>query len=158
MRPEEGLRHVVRDTLDTLAASGNRFVLTSRYVARAHRALRDAGARFEVIHLPALSAVEVTAMLPPMGAVSAADREFLGRTVQALTDGRVSIRPGNLYRVLHRLAEQDLVTERSTSTADERRRYFRATARGRRLAAEQLAMYSELLRRVPPLREAVAHD
>jgi hypothetical protein len=30
-------------------------VLTSRYIARAHRVLRDAGARFEVIHLPSLS-------------------------------------------------------------------------------------------------------
>jgi hypothetical protein len=85
-----GLRHVLRDTLDALAASGNRFVLTSRYVARAHRALRDAGARFEVIHLPALSAAEVTAMLPPMGEVTAEDRDFHGRTVQALTDGRAA--------------------------------------------------------------------
>jgi hypothetical protein len=85
-----GLRHVLRDTLEALAASGNRFVLTSRYVARAHRLLRDAGPRFEVIHLPALSPAEVTAMLPPMGEVSADDREFLGRTVQALTDGRAA--------------------------------------------------------------------
>ena len=85
-----GLRHVLRETLDALAASGNRFVLTSRYVARAHRVLRDAGARFEVIHLPSLSPTEVTAMLPPMGEVTAADREFFGRTVQALTDGRAA--------------------------------------------------------------------
>ena len=62
-----GLRHVLRETMDALAASGNRFVLTSRYVARAHRLLRDSGARFEVIHLPSFSPAEVTAMLPPMG-------------------------------------------------------------------------------------------
>jgi hypothetical protein len=85
-----GLRHVLRETLDALAASGNRFVLTSRYVARAHRLLRDAGGRFEIIHLPALSPTEVTAMLPPMGEIGAEDREFLGRTVQALTDGRAA--------------------------------------------------------------------
>jgi hypothetical protein len=85
-----GLRHVLRETLDALSASGNRFVLTSRYVARAQRLLRDAGARFEVIHLPALSPTEVTAMLPPMGEMGAEDREFLGRTVQALTDGRAA--------------------------------------------------------------------
>lgn len=83
-----GLRHVLRETLDALAASGNRFVLTSRYVARAHRLLRDAGARFEVIHLPALSPAEVTAMLPPGD--TADDRDFLGRTIQALTDGRAA--------------------------------------------------------------------
>ena len=35
-------------------ASGNRFVLTTRYVARAHRLLRDAPPRFEVIHVPPL--------------------------------------------------------------------------------------------------------
>jgi hypothetical protein len=85
-----GLRHVLRETLDALAASSNRFVLTSRYVARAHRLLRDAGGRFEIIHLPALSPTEVTAMLPPMGEMGAEDREFLGRTVQALTDGRAA--------------------------------------------------------------------
>ena len=34
-----GLRHVLRELLQALAESGNRFVLTSRYVARAHRLL-----------------------------------------------------------------------------------------------------------------------
>jgi len=85
-----GLRHVLRETLDALVSSGNRFVLTSRYVARMHRLLRDTGPRFEVIHLPSLSPTEVTAMLPPMGEMAAEDREFLGRTVQALTDGRAA--------------------------------------------------------------------
>ena len=37
-----GLRHVLRELLQALAESGNRFVLTTRYVARAHRLLRDA--------------------------------------------------------------------------------------------------------------------
>jgi len=85
-----GLRHVQRELLQALADSPNRFVLTSRYVARAHRLLRDAGSRFEVIHLPALSAAEVTAMLPPLGETTADDREFLGRTIQALADGRAA--------------------------------------------------------------------
>src|SRR5215217_2083107 len=48
-----GLRRVLHDCIDGLAASGNRFVLTSRYVARALRLLRDRSARFEVIHMPA---------------------------------------------------------------------------------------------------------
>jgi hypothetical protein len=86
-----GLRHVLRELLHAMAESGNRFVLTSRYVTRAHRLLRDGHARFEVIHLPQLNASEVTAMLPPMGGDGAAeDREFLGRTVQALADGRAA--------------------------------------------------------------------
>ena len=52
--------------------------------------LREAGARFEVIHLPALSPSEVSAMLPPMGDTPIEDRDFLGRTIQALTDGRAA--------------------------------------------------------------------
>jgi hypothetical protein len=85
-----GLRHLLRELLHAVAGSGNRFVLTSRYVTRAHRLLRDGDARFEVIHLPQLNAAEVTAMLPPMGATAPDDREFLGRTIQALADGRAA--------------------------------------------------------------------
>jgi hypothetical protein len=85
-----GLRHVQRELLQALQESGNRFVLTSRYVARAHRLLRDASARFEVIHLPALSANEVNAMLPATGDPVTQDREFLSRSIQALSDGRAA--------------------------------------------------------------------
>lgn len=85
-----GLRHVLREMLHAMAESGNRFVLTSRYVARAHRLLRDGHPRFEVIHLPALTAAEVTAMLPPMGETSAEDRDYQGRTIGALADGRAA--------------------------------------------------------------------
>jgi hypothetical protein len=85
-----GLRHVLRDTLQALAESGNRFVMTSRYVTRAHRLLRDGSARFEVIHLPPLTPADVTAMLPPLGETPADDREFLGRAIHALADGRTA--------------------------------------------------------------------
>ena len=97
-----GLRHVQRELLQSLAESSNRFVLTSRYVARAHRLLRDGSPRFEVIHLPALSASEVTAMLPPMGEAAAEDREFLSRTIQALADGRAAY--------VHAISEASTVT------------------------------------------------
>ena len=43
-----GLRSVLRDLLSALASSGNRFVLTTRYSARAHRLLRQAGQRVAV--------------------------------------------------------------------------------------------------------------
>ena len=85
-----GLRHVLRELMQSLQESGNRFVLTSRYVARMNRLLRDGAARFEVIQLPALSASEVTGMLPPMGEAAPEDRDFLSRTIQALADGRAS--------------------------------------------------------------------
>jgi len=85
-----GLRHVLREMLHAMAESPNRFVLTSRYVARAHRLLRDGHPRFEVIHLPPLGAAEVTAMLPPMGDTPAEDRDYMGRTIQVLADGRAA--------------------------------------------------------------------
>lgn len=85
-----GLRHVLRELVQSLSESANRFVLTSRYVARAHRLLRDGSAKFEVIHLPALSPTEVSGMLPSMGEAAVEDREFMSRTIQALADGRAS--------------------------------------------------------------------
>jgi len=87
-----GLRHVFRDLVEALAASANRFVLTSRYVGRAHRLLRDASSRFEVMHVPALTPPEVTDMLAPIfdgyEQMATDDRDYLGRAVQALGDGR----------------------------------------------------------------------
>jgi hypothetical protein len=85
-----GLRHVLRELLQGLSESGNRFVLTSRYLARAHRLLRDGTARFEVVQLPVLTWSEVAAMVPPMGEASGEDREFVSRTIHALADGRAA--------------------------------------------------------------------
>jgi hypothetical protein len=84
-----GLRRVLHDFIDGLAASGNRFVLSSRYVARALRVLRDRPARFEVIHMPALGVDETLGILgPDPNAMDAHDAEYLARTVQSLGDGR----------------------------------------------------------------------
>jgi hypothetical protein len=89
-----GLRHVLRDLLEGLSGSPNRFVLTTRYVARAHRILRDATSRFEVMHLPPLSTSDVTAMLAPAfngyEQMPTDDRDYLGRAIQALTEGRAA--------------------------------------------------------------------
>ena len=57
-----GLRHVQREAVARLAASGSQFVLTSRFTVRTHRLLRDAPARFEVVHMPALEPSEAIAM------------------------------------------------------------------------------------------------
>ena len=75
--------------LDGIVESGNRFVLSSRYTARALRLLRDRSARFEVIHAPGLSVEDTLDMLDLPGA-PAADGEFTARTVHALGDGRPS--------------------------------------------------------------------
>ncbi len=57
-----GLRQVQRDFIAHLAASPAGFVLASRFTARTHRLLRDAPARFEVVHVPPLDASEVQAL------------------------------------------------------------------------------------------------
>ena len=89
-----GLRHVIRELVEALADSPNRFVLTTRYVARAHRLLRDAASRFEVMHLPPLQPSDVIAVLAPVFGgyerMATDDRDYLGRTVHALADGRVA--------------------------------------------------------------------
>ena len=89
-----GLRHVLRDLFEALATSNNRFVLTSRYVARAHKLLRDATARFEVMHVLPLTAGEITDLLAPAfngyDQVAVPERDDLSRTIEALSNGRAS--------------------------------------------------------------------
>ena len=96
-----GLRTVLRDLVNGLASSGNRFVLTSRYTARALRLFRDAPTQFEIIHVTPLSAVEIRATLPASaddkepGSAYREDeedraRDELARLVHALSDGRPS--------------------------------------------------------------------
>ncbi len=88
-----GLRRVLRDFIDSIAASPNRFVLTSRYTARTLRLLRDCPARFEVMHIPSLTAEDTLDILGPLaaggsGAEDAHEADFLSRTVLSLADGR----------------------------------------------------------------------
>jgi hypothetical protein len=95
-----GLRKVLHELMDGLSASGNRFVLTSRYTARTLKLLRDRSARFEVIHMPPLTAEDTLDMLGlggPLGTnngpggpgyIDSAEADYVARTVQALGDGR----------------------------------------------------------------------
>jgi len=104
-----GLRHVLRDLLEALAASPNRFVLTTRYVSRAHHLLRDAAPRFEVLHITPLAPIDVARTLAPAfnnyEQMATDDRDYLCRTVQALTDGR-SAYVRALAEQLHRMDER----------------------------------------------------
>ena len=83
-----GLRRVLHEFVDSLASSGNRFVLTSRYSARTVRLLRDGSSRFELIQVPALTAEDTLDILGPVPLPEVQDGEFVARTVQALSDGR----------------------------------------------------------------------
>ena len=89
-----GLRTALRELLKTLSSSANRFVLTTRYISRAHRLLRDATSRFEVIHVPPLSSAEVRDLMRSIDGGQAMLREdggseSLARAVYTLSDGRV---------------------------------------------------------------------
>jgi hypothetical protein len=89
-----GLRRVLHELVDTLSASGNRFVLTSRYPTRTLRLLRDRSARFEVIHMPPLTMEDTLDILGLDGAQFSSgdthEAEYVARTVQALAEGRPS--------------------------------------------------------------------
>lgn len=80
-----GLRQVQRDAIARLAASPAGFVLASRFTARAHRQLRDAPARLEVVHVPPMSAAEVQGLAERFDGGRA--RAHAG-AVAALTAGR----------------------------------------------------------------------
>jgi hypothetical protein len=83
-----GLRRVLHELVDGIALSGNRFVLTSRYVVRTLRLLRDRSARFEVIHMPGFTVEDTLDIVGMVSASDAADAEYTARTVHALADGR----------------------------------------------------------------------
>ena len=87
-----GLRAVLRDLVEMLAASGNRFVLSTRYVARAHRLLRDAPAQFEIIHVAPLTTAEIRATVaPPLDGHLEDDhplRDDTAAMVHGLSNGR----------------------------------------------------------------------
>ena len=72
------------------ATARNRFVCSSRYVARAHRALRDAARASKWCTCRRSRSADVAAMLPAADAASGIDRDDLAATIQALADGRAA--------------------------------------------------------------------
>ena len=63
------------------------------------------------------------------------------------TDGRVRMSPGTLYGSIKRMLADGLIEELTTGAAgaDERRRFYRITRFGRRVAAAEAARLSSLL-------------
>ena len=61
--------------------------------------------------------------------------------VNALTDGELQLEPGTLYRALHRMLKDGWLVESARRPAadvdDERRKYYRITPLGRRLATAE---------------------
>ncbi len=69
------------------------------------------------------------------------------QAIEGLTDGAGRLLPGTLYATLARMVETGLIEERDApdADADARRRYYRATAFGRRVAAAETARMARLV-------------
>jgi len=69
--------------------------------------------------------------------------------IAALTGGDMQLEPGTLYRALHRMLTDGWVVESTRRPAadldDERRRYYRLTPAGRRVAAAEAARLQRLV-------------
>src|SRR5438105_5799023 len=76
-------------------------------------------------------------------ALAADERHGYGllQEVASLTDGELQLEPGTLYRALHRMLKNGWVAESARRPAadldDERRRYYRLTALGKRIATAE---------------------
>ena len=85
-------------------------------------------------------------------ALADAERHGYGiiKEVEARTEGRVRLGPGTLYGSIKRLLEQGMVEESGerpdAALDDERRRYYRLTDFGRRVATAEAERLSGLVK------------
>lgn len=72
------------------------------------------------------------------------------REVNERTAGALKLYPGTLYANIKRLLEEGLVRETAAEPDpedhDERRRYYRITARGRKAAAAEITRLEDIVR------------
>ena len=72
------------------------------------------------------------------------------RKVAEQTEGRMRLGPGTLYSSIRVLLEEELIAEvehpRDPGVRDERRRYYRLTSAGRKLARSEAERLADLLR------------
>lgn len=85
-----GLRHVQRELIARLSNSPNRFVLASKFTTRTHRLLRDAPARFEVVHVPPLELGEAASLALHFEGARPEWARVVAPAVAALVGGRAA--------------------------------------------------------------------
>src|SRR5882724_10836819 len=86
--------------------------------------------------------------------IALADRDRHGysimQDVTARTDGKVQLSAGTLYSSIRRMLEQGLIEELAESpdpsSSDERRRYYRLTRFGKRVASAEVARLNTLVK------------
>jgi DNA-binding PadR family transcriptional regulator len=85
--------------------------------------------------------------------IALADRDRHGysimQDVSSRTEGKVQLSAGTLYSAIRRMLEQGLIEELAESpdpsSTDERRRYYRLTRFGRRVAAAEVGRLNALV-------------
>jgi DNA-binding PadR family transcriptional regulator len=68
------------------------------------------------------------------------------RKVEDQTAGRMRLGPGTLYSSIQALLEEKLIEEIEPTPTPERRRYYRMTSAGRKLARAEAERLADLLR------------
>lgn len=70
------------------------------------------------------------------------------KDITGRTNGRVKVRPGNLYRVIDRLIERGFVEARARKAPEssaEPRRHYGITPLGRKVVAAHVALFSDVV-------------
>jgi DNA-binding PadR family transcriptional regulator len=82
--------------------------------------------------------------------VSLADGERNGaaiaREVEELTGGEITLPPGTLYRLVKQLVADGWIEDAGGDDEDQRRRYYRLTPRGRKIATLEARRLEDLVR------------
>jgi DNA-binding PadR family transcriptional regulator len=68
----------------------------------------------------------------------------VAKAIEAATNGATRLRPGSLYRLLKQMVTDGWIVE---SESDDRRRYYRLTPWGRKIAQAEAQRLRELVRR-----------
>jgi DNA-binding PadR family transcriptional regulator len=68
------------------------------------------------------------------------------REVEELTGGQITLPPGTLYRLIKQLVADGWIEDAGGDAQDQRRRYYRLCARGRKIAGLEARRLEDLVR------------
>lgn len=70
----------------------------------------------------------------------------VSKAVETMTDGSVRLTPGTLYPLIHQMLVDGWITPASDGGADARRRSYKLTPHGRRIAQAEARRLEDLVR------------
>src|SRR5690242_6732188 len=70
----------------------------------------------------------------------------ISKTVEQMTGGNVRLTPGSMYPLIHQMLLDEWIAPAAEDAADTRRRRYKLTARGRRIAQAEARRLDELVR------------